>query len=215
MTLTVYGRASSSNVQPVMWCVGELGLVHKRLDIGSDFGGLDTDAFGEMNPNRLIPVLRDRELVVWDSRAILRYLAAEYGSGAFWPAAPRQRARIDQWLEWAKTSLDKKIIEGVFWGYWRTPEPQRDNTKIAQDWAAVNAAMAIAEAQLAGKRYLCGDAFTLADVGFGTFLYRYFTLPLKRPELPNLTRYYTTLCARPAYQRHVMIDYADLKGKLD
>ncbi|MBY8976579.1 glutathione S-transferase [Rhodobacteraceae bacterium NNCM2] len=215
MTLTIYGRASSSNVQPVMWCVDELGLVHKRVDAGSDFGVLDTPEFAAMNPNRLIPVLRDRGLVVWESRTILRYLAAEYGSGPFWPASARRRARVDQWLEWAKTTVDEKIISGVFWGFWRTPEAARDDAQIARDWADVNAAMALADRQLDGQAFLCGDAFTLADVGFGTFLYRYFTLPLERPALGNLARYYEALCARPAYQRHVMIDYAELWEKLD
>lgn len=213
--LQIYGRALSSNVQPVMWCVGELGLDHERIDAGSDFGVLDTPEFAAMNPNRLIPAIIDDDLIMWESRAIMRYLAAEYGGDDLWPATPRDRAIVDQWLEWAKTTVDQKIIAGVFWGFWRTPEPERDTEQITSDWVDVNAAMTIAEGQLEGRVFLCGDTLTLADVGFGTFLYRYFTLPLDRPALPNLVRYYETLCARPAYQRHVMIDYAELWEKLD
>ncbi len=88
--LTIYGRATSSNVQLVMWAVGELGLAHERLDYGHVHGGIDTPEFRAMNPRGLVPVLRDGDLVVWESCAILRYLAARYGDGgAFWPADPR------------------------------------------------------------------------------------------------------------------------------
>lgn len=213
--LTVWGRASSSNVQPVMWCIGELGVAFDRIDAGGDFRGLDAPDFAAMNPNRWIPVMRDGELVLWESRTILRYLASTYGDGGFWPEDPLARAPVDQWLEWAKTTVDRPFITGVFWGFWRTPAADRDEAALAKDWATVNAAMAIADNQLAGRRYLCGDDLTLADIGFGCFLYRYLTLPLERPDLPDLAAYYETLSARPAYRRHVMIDYAELWEKLD
>ncbi len=57
--LKVWGRKTSSNVQAVMWCIGELGLSYRRHDIGHRFGGTDTDAFGALNPNRTVPVLQD------------------------------------------------------------------------------------------------------------------------------------------------------------
>lgn len=215
MTLTVYGRASSSNVQPVMWCLGELGLAYERIDAGSTFGVLDTPRFKAINPNGLIPALVDGELAMWESRAILRYLAAAYGGEALWPTDARERAIVDQWMEWAKTTVDQPFITGVFWGFWRTPVEDHDTKKIARDWAEVNAAMALADAQLASHAFLAGDAFTLADISFGTFLFRYMTLPLDRPDLPQLSRYYDTLAERPAYQQHVMLDYAPLFRRLD
>jgi glutathione S-transferase len=71
--LTIYGRASSNNVQKVMWLVGEIGVEHERVDLGGKFGGLDIPEFRAMNPNGVVPVLRDGELIVWESHAILRY----------------------------------------------------------------------------------------------------------------------------------------------
>ena len=100
--LTVYGRATSSNVQLVMWAIGELGLAHERLDYGHVHGGLETEAFAALNPHRKIPVLRDGETVVWESMAILRYLAAAHGPEAFWPRDPAARAHVDMWAEWGK-----------------------------------------------------------------------------------------------------------------
>lgn len=56
--LTIWGRKTSSNIQAVMWCVGELGLAFEGHDVGHTYGGGDTDAFLELNPNRKAPVLR-------------------------------------------------------------------------------------------------------------------------------------------------------------
>ena len=78
--LTVYGRATSSNVQLVMWALAELGLAHERLDFGHVYGGTDTPEFRAMNPNGLVTVLRDGATVIWESMAILRYLGARFGA---------------------------------------------------------------------------------------------------------------------------------------
>lgn len=215
MTLTVWGRASSSNVQPVMWALGELGIVHERIDVGGRFGGLDSDDFAELNPNREIPVLRDGTLVLWESRAILRYLGLAYGVGSLWPEDPAERAIADQWLEWAKTTVDDPFIVGVFWGFWRTPEADRNMDAVMAKWEEVNACMAIADRRLEARRHLCGESLTLADIGFACFLYRYFTLPLERPVLSALKRYYEALSERPAYRTHIMVDYSELSGRLD
>ena len=82
--ITVWGRATSSNVQAVMWCLAELGLEPVRHDAGHVHGGLDTPDFLAMNPNGTIPVLRDGAGdAIWETGAILRYLAARYGDAHF------------------------------------------------------------------------------------------------------------------------------------
>ena len=92
MQMTVYGRATSSNVQAVMWGAAELGLTPKRLDYGFNFGGTDSVEFRTLSPHGLVPVLKDGDTVIWESCAILRYLAAQYGDGgAFWPSDPAER----------------------------------------------------------------------------------------------------------------------------
>src|SRR3712207_3006566 len=93
--LRVWGRTNSINVQKVMWTVTELGLEHERIDAGGAFGGLDTAAYWALNPNRRIPTVEDDGggVVVWESNAIVRYLAARYGAGSLWPEDPAARAR--------------------------------------------------------------------------------------------------------------------------
>jgi glutathione S-transferase len=166
--LKVWGRRSSFNVQKVMWLVGELGLAHQHIDAGGSFGGLDAPEFLAMNPHGRVPVIRDDKATVWESHAILRYLAARDGSGPFWSSDPAVRAAVDGWMDWSQTSLQPDFLMGVFWGFYRTPEPQRN-------WPAIRAALARCarhfeqlERLLERRPFLLGDALTLADIAAGT-----------------------------------------------
>ena len=95
--LKVWGRKSSSNVQAVMWCIAELGLDHERIDAGLTYGVVDTPEYLAMNPNGMIPTIRDGDNPpLWEAGAILRYLANGYAVGPFWPADPVARADVDK-----------------------------------------------------------------------------------------------------------------------
>ena len=98
--LKIWGRTTSSNVQKVMWAVGELGIAHERIDVGGQYGGLDTVEYGAMNPNRRIPTIQDGSLVLWESNVIVRYLSAKLGEGTLWPRDPGVRGVADQWMDW-------------------------------------------------------------------------------------------------------------------
>src|SRR6201746_1224362 len=103
--LKVWGRRTSFNVQKVMWLVGELELAHEHIDAGGKFGGLDSADFLAMNPHSRIPVIQDGDAIVWESHAILRYLAARYGAGKFWSEDAAKRARVAGWMDWPQTCL--------------------------------------------------------------------------------------------------------------
>ena len=211
--ITIYGRATSSNVQAVMWGLGELGLAHERLDYGHVYGGTDTPAFRAMNPHGLVPVLKDGDLVVWESMAILRYLAARYGDGgAFWPADPALRAPVDMWAEWGKLSFSADFTGPIFWARVRTPAKDRDAAALARALAQFEARLDRLEAQLAGRDYVCGP-FTLADIPFGHVLYRWFDIDVPRRPRPTIEAYYRRLTERPAYARHVMVSYEALRAE--
>jgi glutathione S-transferase len=209
--LTIWGRVTSSNVQVVMWTIAELGLDHQRIDAGGSFGGTATPEYRAMNPNGLVPVMRDDDLVMFESNAITRYLAARYGNGKLLSNDPQTRARQDMWMEWAKTTLYPRVIGGIFWTLVRTPKADRDAKALANHVAAAAAAMGIVEAELAKHDWLSGDDFSLADIGLGSLLYRYFTLEFDRPELPHLQAYYDRLCQREAFRTHAMVSYEDLR----
>ncbi|MEX6505989.1 glutathione S-transferase family protein [Jiella sp. M17.18] len=210
--LTVWGRANSSNVQAVMWAIGELGLPYERHDVGHKFGGNDKPEFLAMNPNGTVPVVRDDGgEPLWESAAILRYLAWRYGEPPFWPAELAARAHVDKWAEWAKVEVAASFAKPVFWRVVRTAPADRDPQALDKALAVLGKKLDIAEAQLSRHAYLAGDDFTLADVQFGHILYRYFDIDIARPDRPALSGYYDRLTQRPAYREHVMVSYEDLR----
>jgi len=212
--LKIWGRRNSFNVQKVMWLVGELGLEHEHIPAGGAFGGLDTPEFLALNPHGRVPVLQDGAVCVWESHAILRYLAAVYGSSQFWAQDAAERSVPDRWMDWAQTSLQPDFLGGVFWGYYRTPAHLRNMEAVAAKIAICAAYMRLLDRVLATRQYLGGSDLSLADIPAGAALYRYFGLDIDRPAVPHVERWYERLQARPAYRTHVMVAFDDMKGRL-
>ena len=211
--LEVWGRKSSSNVQALMWCIGELGLPYQRHDVGHRFGGTDSDEFYALNPNRTIPVLRDGDLSpLWETGAILRYLANRYAPDEFWPADLIARTHVDRWMEWSKLNVALLFTAPIFWRVVRTPAAERDPAAIGQALQAFENKLMIAEQRLAGQTFLAGDTFSAADIQFGHVLYRYYDIDIDRQPLPNLRSYYDRLTERPAFREHVMVSYEELRA---
>jgi len=213
--LTVWGRRSSFNVQKVMWLVGEFGLDHRRLEAGGTFGGLDDPAFRAMNPHGKVPVIDDNGIAVWESHAILRYLAARYGKTPFWSEDPARRSQSEQWMDWAQTTLQPDFLVGVFWGFYRTPEAQRDLPAIEEKIERCANHFLLLDDLLAKRPFMLGNALTLADIPIGTSLYRYFNLEIERPSIPHVEAWYERLQERPAYREHVMVPFEELYGRLE
>jgi glutathione S-transferase len=211
--LKVWGRRSSANVQKVMWLVGELQLAHEHIPAGGPYGVVSELKFRAMNPNGLVPVIEDDGLVMWESNAILRYLAATYGKGTFWSDEPRKRALVDQWTDWAGTTFQPNII-GLFWNYWRTPENQRNLNVIRNFQQRTESNLRLIEAELGKRPYIAGNELSLADIASSVHLYRYYTMGTAFPALPNVEAWYRRLQDRPAYREHVMISYDELRGRL-
>ncbi|MEH6718284.1 MAG: glutathione S-transferase family protein [Aurantimonas endophytica] len=210
--LTVWGRRTSSNVQLVMWCIAELGLQARRHDVGHRYGGNDTPEFLAMNPNGLVPVLKDGDdAPLFESAVITRYLASRYGDAPFWPADLSERAQVDKWGEWARVNIWQNFNGPVFWQIVRVPEADRDERAIAAAVAALKPRFDIAEARIAEHGFLAGSDFTLADLQFGYLLYRYFDLPIARPSHPAIEGYYAALVERPSFREHVMVSYDELR----
>ena len=209
--LKVWGRTTSINVQKVMFAVGELGLPHERYDFGGQFGKLDTPEYGMLNPNRLVPTIDDNGFVLWESNAIVRHLAQRYGRGTMSPADEQTFAKADAWMDWTLANIYSDIISTCFLQLVRTPARGRDNAAV--EAAAKRAAqkLEILNRQLAGRAFIVGEQLTIADVAVGTLMYRYFNLPLARPSLGNVEAWYERLTRRPAYQKHVMIDFQSMK----
>ena len=128
--LKIWGRANSINVQKVVWCARELGLAFERVDAGGSFGIVDTPAYRALNPNGKVPTIEDGELVLWESNAIVRYLAARHGPGTLWPEPLAARADADRWMDWALVELIPAMRD-AFVHLIRTPADRRDPKAIA------------------------------------------------------------------------------------
>jgi glutathione S-transferase len=211
--LKIWGRRSSANVQKAMWMIGELGLAHKHIPAGGPYGVVKTPEFLKLNPNGLVPTIEDDGMILWESNAIVRYLAAQYGGEKFWPSDPKKRALNDQWMDWSATVYQPHIV-GLFWAYWRTPEANRVRQRIAGLLESTLRDLGVIGPILAERPFIAGDEFTIGDIPIATHLYRLYTMGIQVPEMPNIQAYYARLQERPAYREHVMISYEELRGRL-
>jgi len=202
--MKIWGRPNSINVQKVMWAVAELGLDHERIDVGGAFGGLDTDDYGAMNPNRKIPVLDDDGTIVWESHACVRYLAATYGEGSLWPRDAGQRSVADRWMDWKLTTIHP-FMHICFWGLIRTPEADRDMPAIEKAAADLGETWRLFDAHLQNSKFVLGNQLSLGDIPLGCAFYRYANLPVTHPSLPAIEAWYARLQERATFRDHVMI----------
>lgn len=213
MTITLWGRLNSANVQKAVWALEELGQPYEHVPAGGSFGGLDRPEFLAMNPNGRVPVLQDGDLVVWESHAIVRYLSAEYGSGLLFPIEPVERAHVDQWTDWTATTFQPAWI-GLFWNKVRMPVERQDAATIARSQATTDKCLGIMEQRLRNAPYLGGQQFTYADIVAGVAMYRWSTMPIERPSLPAVEAWHARLLERPAFRKAVCVPYDELIGRL-
>jgi glutathione S-transferase len=201
--LTIWGRPNSLNVQKVLWCCAELGLPFERIDAGGSHGVSNTPAYLAMNPNGLVPTVKDDGFVLWESNVIVRYLAAKHGHGTLYPAELKERAEADRWMDWQVTTLWKAIMP-IFAGYIRTAPDQRNSAAIAAALRSSEAALPILDRHLEDHTFVAGERFTMGDIPAGISVYRWLALPIERPDFPQVTRWYQTLTERAGFRTHIM-----------
>ncbi len=201
--LRIWGRSNSINVQKVLWCCEELDVPYHRVDVGGPFGGNREPEYLRLNPNGLVPTISDGGFVLWESNAIVRYLAARHGMGTLCPEDLAERADADRWMDWQLGTLWAGF-RPAFVGLVRTPQEERDRASISAAIEKTAGNLAILDAHLAGLEYVTGPSLTMADIPLGVTAYRWFNLEIQRPPLPNLEAWYERLCARAPYRAAVM-----------
>jgi glutathione S-transferase len=202
--LKIWGRTNSVNVKKALWAAEELGLKYQRIDAGMQFGVNDTPEYRRMNPTGLVPTIDDDGFVLWESHAIVRYLAAKHASASLWPQELKARADADRWMDWAHT-FSREFQRPVFWPLVRTAPEKRDMTAIAEASRKCAELLAIADTALGGKKYLAGNSLTMGDIPLGCHVQLWMRLPIERPPHRNLTAWFERLCERPAYRKVVDI----------
>jgi len=200
--LTVWGRVNSLNVQKVLWTLAELGIPYRRIDAGLKFGVNDTAAYKTMNPTGLVPTIDDNGFVLWESNAIVRYLAAKHAYGTLYPADLPTRFAAERWMDWQATAFTQAITP-LFIGLIRTPPEQRDAATLEAARLRCEACLAILDAQLAGRAHVNGEDFDIADIVVVAMANRWSRLPVRRESRPNVARWLAGLGARPGFAQHL------------
>lgn len=193
--LKIIGKDTSINVRKVLWTSLELGLPFTREDWSAEHAGL--------NPNALVPVLVDDGFVLWESNTICRYLCTHYaaqGGAALLPAGARERARVEQWMDWQATDLNT-AWRYAFMALVRNSPAHQDRVQVDAGIASWNRHIGILDARLrATGAYAAGSAFTLADVVLGLSVNRWMMTPMDKPDYPHVAAYYDRLTERPGFR---------------
>lgn len=201
--LRIWGRANSSNVMKVLWSCEELGVPFERIDAGGAFGRTKEPEYLAKNPNALVPTIEEPDgFVLWESNAIIRYLARTRAPGnTLYPADPRAAADCDRWMDWQLGALNAPMTT-IFFTWVRIPEPERDYAAAGKARDAAERLWAMVEAKLGGNAFLGGANLTLADIALGVYVHRWFALPIERKPMPALEAWYARLQQRPGYAKH-------------
>jgi glutathione S-transferase len=193
--IRLLGRATSGNVQKVIFLLEELGLKYVREDYGRQFNNTNTDAYRKLNPNMKVPTLIDGDLVSWESNTILRYLAAKHNP-ALSGATPAEKTLVERWMDWMLASLNTPYV-AVFKDA-KKPAAERSADFAAQS-ADLIAQLKILESHIAGKNWFALDRLTIADIALAPVVKRSLEFPLERPEFDDLSRWMKAIEARPAF----------------
>ncbi len=204
MSLRIWGRTNSINVQKVLWIADELALNYERIDAGLQFGVVSQDWFADVNPNRTVPTIDDDGTVLWESNAIVRYLAAKHSPGKMMPDNPGDRAAVEMWMDWQQTTL-MPALGPLFLGLVRTAPEDRDLAALDHAAGEVADGLRILDAHMAERSFVAGERFSAADIPLGCVAYRWYALDVDHPDMPNLKAWYERLVTRPAFSARVML----------
>lgn len=197
--LRLLGRSTSGNVQKVMFLLEELGHPYQREDYGRQFNNTATAEYLAMNPSGKVPTVVDGGLVVWESNTILRYLCNRYAPGsALYPADAAARTEVERWMDWQLASLNGPYL-GIFKEAKKKPEERAPSW--ATDSKELVAQLELLDKGTAGRSWIAGGTFTIADICLAPIVDRCLKFPVTLPALPQLNAWIARVAARPAFKK--------------
>jgi len=221
--MKIYYHPASTTSRPLMLFAEENGLDIEFKVVDLFTGEHVQPAFGEINPSHLVPVLEDGDFRLTESSAILKYLAEKAGSPAY-PKELRQRARVNEMMDWINTQLCRDFAYGLVYPQIFPAHKRPSDATQAQQlaWAKERAAgwMKVMDEKLIGpkKAYLCGDAITIADYFGAAFVALGDAIGCDYSAYPNIKRWLGKMKALKSWNRvnEVINGYAaSLKGPFE
>ncbi len=197
--ITLYGTPRSSAGRCV-WALEEIGATYQMKEIDMRKNEHKSEEFLKINPNGKIPALTDGDVTLFESMAINFYLADTYKKELL-GNTPAERGLVHQWSFWASSELQGPVItlliQKVF-----MPADKRDNNIIEENTKALPALLNVLNTTLAGKKYLAGDHFTLADLNTASVVGVCHAIVENLGGYPNVQSWLAGLSDRPAFQKY-------------
>ena len=220
--IKVWGRPTSIHTQRVLWALTDADLPYELILAsatmgpdghvskgGAPYGIVDTPAYRAMNPNGTVPTIDDDGFILWESNAILTWVALKYAPQMSDDA--QQMARAVQWMGWTNSRLEP-LLHTLVMELVRLPAPERSPAKVEQARVAMIEALSGLEARLTRDPYVAGDRFTIGDIPAGAAVHRWMVFNLQRPEMPNIAAWQGRLAERKGFHLHVASREFHLSG---
>ena len=197
--MRLWGRKSSINVQKVLWCLAELGMQEgvdfERIDAGLEFGKVRTPEFLKLNPNGLVPTLEDKDLVLWESNTIMRYLTSQHNQRHRFPTDISSQYSSEKWMDWQVGTL-WPVLRPAFIGLTRTPAAEQNLGLILKSYQEANHLFELLDQTLASQAFCSGAQFHLGDIVLSLCAHRWILMNNSFPKetgtrakLQNLERW--------------------------
>ena len=213
--IRIWGRPTSICTQRVLWaCVEadvrfELTLASGTMgpdghvSTGAEpYGGVDTQRYRAMNPNGTVPTIDDGGFVLWESNAIVTYLALRYGLGSLVDGSPETLGRAVQWMSWTNEHLEPHLHTLVM-ELRRLREDLRTPDAVETAVRGITPALEILDAHLADNPFVAGDRFSMGDIPAGAAARRWQVFAQEGPATPYLDAWLARLAEREGFRRHI------------
>jgi glutathione S-transferase len=157
----------------------------------------------KLNPNGKVPTLVDNDFVLWESAAIMQYIADKKPGNALYPQDARSRADINRWLFWAanhfNVAIATLVFENVLKGMMGAGSP--DAGTVAKAEEQFKQCATVLDAHLNGKEWIVGKAMTLADIGVSTALMYTPMAKLPLAGFGNIEKWFGRIQALDAWKK--------------
>jgi glutathione S-transferase len=184
--LKIYG-ATQSRAFRALWAAKELGIDYEHV---KDISHPD---FVKVNPNAKMPALSDGNTHIFESMAINLYLARKYDKG-LWPKSVEDEGVTFQWSFWVMTEVEKPLLNVLM----DVLGMKKDAKAADEGRAALEKPFNILNMALAGKDYLLGNEFTIADLNVASVINWAKPAKIDLAQWPNLKAWLDRCTSRPA-----------------
>lgn len=197
--ITLYTAPMSGNGRKVHMLLEEVGASYQLSKLDLMKGEQKNPEYLQLNPNGKVPTLVDDGFVLWESNAILLYLAEKFPAAKLLPTDGHDRARMFQWLLFEQTTF-RPPVSFLFRHTRFTPPDQQDPKAIEQSWSEVRTNMGILQNALSGRDYI-GRTFSVADIAVLPYVYLAKDLGTDLSAWPGVAAYWQRLSERPSWQK--------------